>query len=281
MVVDTLLRPDEMHDPANTSVEAARMLLAVDKYKLPFVLKLPQSSGKGTFIISSNADRVQLTEMLRPQLQQMLEQVTDANQQLYPCSLVLQDYIAGKVMALSLFITRKGRAIFVGCCKQKFNDDGQWAGGSISYAKQAELRRVYSGSMEQAAMFLHQKGYYGPAGIDILTSTSGEQYIIDLNVRITGTFNLGLVAGHFTKRGLDRAMVEAAYFSCSRVKFEEVFAREIRDGRIIITAWTYDESLLLSFGVFIIGGSTSGEMKWQLRQVQNYAVLGLDAIVEC
>ncbi|OWT43392.1 solid-state culture specific protein [Pochonia chlamydosporia 170] len=162
---------------------------------------------------------------------------------------------------------RKGRAIFVGCCKQKFNDEGQWAGGSISYAKQAEMRKLYSGSMEKAALFLHRKGYYGPAGIDILTSPSGEQYIIDLNVQITGTFNLGLVAGHFTKRGMNRAMVEAAYFSCSRVKFKEIFAREMREGRIIITAWTYNERLELSFGVFIIGGSTSGEIKWQLMQV--------------
>ncbi|KAI5460482.1 hypothetical protein BGZ63DRAFT_414690 [Mariannaea sp. PMI_226] len=280
-VVDTVLQPDEMKDRTKTSIEAARMLLEVEKFKLPFVLKFPQSSGKGTFIISSEVERFQLTEMLRPQLQQMLEQVTEVNHQLHPCSLVLQDYIAGKVVALSLFITRKGRPIFVGCCKQKFNDDGQWTGGSISYAKQDRLHRLYAGSMDKTALFLHQKGYYGPAGIDILTNASGEQYIIDLNVRITGTFNLGLVAGHFTKRGLGRAMVEAAYFSCSRVTFEEAFAREIQDGRIIITAWTYDESLLLSFGVFIIGGSTSVEIKWQLMQVKNYAVLGLGAIVGC
>ncbi|QPH09537.1 hypothetical protein C2857_000369 [Epichloe festucae Fl1] len=283
-VVDTLLRPGDggdMRDPAKTTAEATRMLRAVDTYKLPFVVKLPQSAGKGTFVVTSDADRVRLTEMLRPQLQEMLEQVTEANHRLHPCSLVLQDYIAGKVVALSLFVTRKGRPIFVGCCKQKFNDDGRWAGGSISYSNQAELRQLYAESMGKAALFLHQKGYYGPAGIDILTNAAGEQYIIDLNVRITGTFILGLVTGHFTKRGLDRAMVEAAYFSCSRTAFEEAFARAIQDGRIIITAWTYDESVSLSFGVFIIGGSTAGEIKWQFMQVQNHAVLGLDTFVEC
>lgn len=284
-VVDTLLRPGDdgemMRDPAETSAEVTRMLRAVDAYKLPFVVKLPQSSGRGTFIVTSEADRARVTEILRPQLQEMLEQVTEANYRLHPCSLVLQDYLAGKVVGLSLFVTRKGRPIFVGCCKQKLNEDGRWTGGSILYANQAELRQLYAGSMEKAALFLHQKGYYGPAGIDVLTNAAGEQYIIDLNVRITGSFSLGLLAGHFTKRGLDRAMVEAAYFPCSRPAFEEAFAREIQDGRIIITAWTYDESVSLSLGVFIIGGSTAGEIKWQFMQVQSHAVLGLDRFVEC
>lgn len=282
LVVDTVLGPDEMQDSVKTAAEAARMVRAVETYALPFVVKLPQSSGKGTFILTREDERAELVQNLRPQLQLMLEQVTAANHGLHPCSLVLQDYVAGKVVALSLFITRKGKAVFVGCCKQKFNDKGQWTGGGVSYAKQDRFRARYAASMDKAAAFLHSKGYYGPAGIDILTATADRtQYIIDLNVRITGTFNLGLVAGHFTKRGMGRAIIEASYFSCSRVAFEQLFSSEIKEGRIIITGWTYEESLDLSFGVFIIGGKSSGEIKWQLMQVLSHAVQGLDAVVEC
>lgn len=280
-VVDTVIPPNTWRDPVKISAEAARMARSLDSYKMPFVVKLPQSAGKGTFILSTEMQRTQLKEMLQLQLEAMLAQLTDANYDMHPCSLVLQDYISGKVVALSLFVTRAGRPVFVGCCKQKFNDEGHWVGGSISYRNQNKLRERYAECMAQAAEFLHQKGYYGPAGIDILTSTSGKQYIIDLNVRITGTFNLGLVTGHFTKRGLGKAMLKAAYFSCSRAEFEQHFAAELHEGRIIITAWTYDESIALSYGVFMIGGSNSPEIKRQLMEVLRHAVLGLDGVIEC
>lgn len=280
-VIDTIIPPNTWQHPAKIAAEAARMAQTLDSHKLPFVVKLPQSAGKGTFILSTETQRVQLQEALRPQLEAMLAQLTDANYGMHPCSLVLQDYVGGKVVALSLFITRAGRPVFVGCCKQKFNDEGHWVGGSIAYTSQGRLRARYAERMEQVAAFLHQKGYYGPAGIDILTSTSGKQYIIDLNVRITGTFNLGLVAGHFAQRGLGKAMLKAAYFSCSRAEFERHFAGELHEGRIIITAWTYDESIALSYGVFIIGGSNSAEINRQLMQVLSHAVLGLDGVIEC
>lgn len=280
-VIDTILQPSRVHDSATTTAEAARMAQTLDTYKMPFLVKLPQSSGKGTFILSTETQRTELKEMLQLQLEHMLGQLTDVNYDMHPCSLVLQDYIAGKVVALSLFITRAGRPIFVGCCRQKFNSDGHWVGGSISYKKQEKFRACYADCMEQTAKFLHGKGYYGPCGIDILTSLSGKQYIIDLNVRITGTYNLGLLTTHFTQRGLHKSMLKAAYFSCSRAEFEQHFASEIQQGRIVITAWTYDASIALSYGVFIIGGANGAEINRQLMGVLSHAVLGLDGILEC
>ncbi|THV52682.1 hypothetical protein BGAL_0072g00180 [Botrytis galanthina] len=280
-VIDTILLPHRLQDSATKSTEATRMASTLDSYKMPFVVKLPQSAGKGTFILWTEAQLSQLKKTLQLQLEHMLEQLTDANYDMHPCSLVLQDYISGKVVALSLFITRSGRPIFVGCCKQKFNDDGHWIGGSISYRHQNKFRERYADCMNQTAKFLHKKGYYGPCGIDILTSTSGKQYIIDLNARITGTFNLGLVTGHFAQRGLGKAMLNAAYFSCSRAEFEQHFAAELQEGRIIITAWTYDASIALSYGVFIIGGTDGPEIKQKLMQVLSHAVLDMDGVIEC
>lgn len=280
-VVDTLLRPEDRKDAAKTQAEARRMLQAVETHQVPFVVKLPQSSGRGTFVVTREEERAELTELLRPQLQHMLELVSEANHMLNPCSMVLQDYIDSEVMTLSFFITRTGRAIFIGCCQKKHNDDGQWTGGSISYARQDEHRQLCQGIMERAAQYLYGRGYHGPAGVDVVTGESRKQHIIGLHARITETFGLGLLAGHFTKRGLNTAIVEAAYFACPRVLFEEAFASEIQEGRIVITAWTYDDSLELGFGAIVVGGANAGETRWQLMQVMNHAVLGLDDIVDC
>ncbi|KAF3481270.1 solid-state culture specific protein [Arthroderma uncinatum] len=271
-VIDPLLRPDEVYDQAKLSAEVARMILPLEKYQIPFVVKLPQSAGKGTYIVLCEADRLRVKEMLQLWLQGMLVQIKPINYHLNPCSLVLQKFITGKVVALSLFVTPKGRAVFIGCCKQRFNKYGHWIGGSISYEDQDAMHKMYAGCMEKVGLFLQQKGYHGPAGIDILTTRSGEQYVIDLNVRLTGSYNLGLLTGHFTKRGLGCATLEKGNFSCSRAQFEETFSREMDEGRIIITAWTHDESTSLSYGVFIIGGIDRMEIRRLIGRVQAFTV---------
>ncbi|KAK2868023.1 hypothetical protein FQN49_003235 [Arthroderma sp. PD_2] len=271
-IIDTLLGPDDVHDVAKVSSEVARMISPLDTYQIPFVVKLPQTSGTGTFVVLCEAHRLKVKQMLQPWMEGMLPRINQINRQLHPCSLVLQKFITGKLVALSMFVTRKGRAIFICCCKQRFNKQGHWTGASISYADQDGMHKTYRGCIEKAALFLHQKGYYGPTGIDIIMDGSGEQYIIDLNVRLTGSYNLGLLAGHFTKRGLNSATLEKANFSCTRAEFEETFRREMSEGRIIITAWTHEESTSTSYGVVIIGGVDRMEVKRLVERVQVHTI---------
>lgn len=74
-----------------------------------------------------------------------------------------------------------------------------------------------------------------------------------------GTFSLRLFAGHFMRNRLGQPLVKAACFSCSLAAIKQTLAQEMHEGRIVITEWTYDESLTLSFGVFIIGGRNANE----------------------
>lgn len=267
-IIDTCLTDSE--DPILLKQDIARMVDSIDEHRLPFMVKLPQSiSGMGNFAISTEAERVRVKTLFTAQLGAMLRQLNRFNHHLYPCSMVLQDFITGPVVALSLFVTKRGQARFIACCEQLFDEQGHWIGGSISYQQQAGLRETFAAITEKVATFLHSKGYYGPAGVDIVTDhRSGEQLIIDLNVRVTGTFHLGPLMGHFTRHGLFEAAMIMGDFPCSRDAFEKMFAQEVRNGSLIVSGWVHSELSSLSHAAITIGGRNSYELKECLDRIR-------------
>ncbi|KAJ6020270.1 solid-state culture specific protein [Penicillium canescens] len=104
----------------------------------------------------------------------MLARINQESYSHNPCSLVLQRYIAWKVVAILLFVTTQARPGFIACCKQTMSTKGDWIGASISYRDQADLKQEYVGIIDKAAGLLHQEGYHGPAGIDVITDRLGD-----------------------------------------------------------------------------------------------------------
>jgi hypothetical protein len=272
-VIDTILSPSDVHDPALRRSEVARMTYQIEKQPLPFFVKLPQTvSGVGVFEVFTDTDRTRVKAILDRHLGDMLRRINDLNYDIHPCSLVLQEHIRGTVMALSMFVTKKGRPIFIACCKQRFDEDHHWIGGTISYKQQRHLEKLYANTVYKVAEFLHRKGYYGPAGIDIITDQGGNNYVVDLNVRITGTYHLGLLGGHFVQRGLFEVTMVTRYFDCFRTTFEETFAKEIQNGSLIISGWVHDELTGHSCAAINVGGRDSLRMEQTLDKVKAFAL---------
>ncbi|KJZ74544.1 hypothetical protein HIM_06140 [Hirsutella minnesotensis 3608] len=105
-----------------------------------------------------------------------------------------------------------------------------------------------------------------------MTDDSGAQYIIDMNPRVTGSYHLGQLAGHFLQRGLLMAAAVKKHFLCSRADFEDNFVREIQQGRLIVTGWVRHESLPLSHGGVTVGGRDATDVESLLAKVQAYAI---------
>jgi hypothetical protein len=267
-VIDTCLV--DLGDPILLKQEVARIVDSISQRQLPFMVKLPQSvSGMGTYAITTEAERDRVKNVLTARLGAMLLQLNRSNHHLYPCSLVLQDFITGPVVALSLFVTKKGQARFIACCAQIFDEQEHWIGGSISYRQQTGLCESFAAIMEEVAAFLYSKGYHGPAGVDIVTDErSGEQLIVDLNVRVTGTFHLGPLMGHFTQRGLFEAAMTMVDFWYSRDEFEKRFADEIREGSLIVTGWVHSESSRTSHAAITIGARDSHDLQEFLERIR-------------
>jgi hypothetical protein len=267
-VIDTMLVNYE--DPRLLAIETARMMGPIEQHQIPFMVKLPQSiSGMGTFAVTSETDRTRIKAMLTTQLGAMLRQLNQTNRHLHPCSLVLQDFVDGPVVALSLFVTKTGHPIFIACCEQLFNDRSHWIGGRISYRQQAGFRKTFCALMGKVATFLHCKGYHGPAGVDIvIDQRSGEQLVIDLNVRVTGTFHLGPLMGHFSRRGLFEAAMTSGHLFCTRDEFEEMFSEEIRQGSLIVSGWVHNESRLKSHAAITVGARDYDSLQEYLERVR-------------
>ncbi|GAB1207945.1 hypothetical protein APSETT445_006682 [Aspergillus pseudonomiae] len=266
MVVDSRWTPDLSLNGACLQTEIQRMLKYIDMYPAPYMVKLPQTvSGKGAFKVSSEGDRRALRTRLHLWLRHALKKVNASNQHLHHSSLVFQEFIQGSTMSLSLFVTKSGRPVFVTCSDQIFDKTGEWVGGTVSYDRQALLEKEYSIISKKVAQFLHGRGYYGPAGADVLTDECGRQYIVDLNVRPTGTYHFGPLKGHFTKRGLWEAMTLKIYLECSQAEFEDGFKEELRNGNIIIMGWAESESKNRSYSIFTLGAKDTSSLE-QLAQ---------------
>lgn len=274
-IIDPAWSPDVfLKDGVSLDAEIERILTLIDSHRLPFVLKMSQTfAGLGVLKLCKEEDRSAARTRLRSWLQLVLRWITPSNQHLQPCSLILQEFIQGSAVSLSLFVTRKGRAFFVACCDQLFDADGQWAGGKISYKKQPALEKEYSEISANIARFLHEKGYHGPAGADVMTDEFGNQYVVDLNVRLTGTHNLGPLRGHFTQRGLWEAMAMKCNFRRSQEAFERDFDTELRNGSMIIMGWVRNETKDHGCVGFTLGGEDPSSLQELSQKIRNYAAL--------
>ncbi|KAE8336536.1 hypothetical protein BDV24DRAFT_155047 [Aspergillus arachidicola] len=165
-----------------------------------------------TFILRTESNRQEAITVLRDKLRGMIQDMSLANQHLFP--------------------------FFIGCCKQLFDDSSLWTGGCISYPEQPQIQEEYAEIMHGLARFLHSKGYYGPAGADIMIGPNGRLLVIDMNIRVTGTLHLGCLRSHFLQRGLSEAtLLYPLYVGCSRDDFRQYFRSELKEGSMIISSW--------------------------------------------
>jgi len=214
--------------------EITRMLAPLVERPLPFVVKLPHGyGGHAVFVVKDPAQRQHCLDTLREQLPDF-----------FPTCLLVQDLLPGKSIAVSFFVTKAGRAVFVSASEEVHNDAGSWTGGLMDYAAQEALSAQYSDIINTVAEYVYKKGFHGPMGVDVMTDEQGETYVIDLNVRHTGSYTLGLMRKHF----LENCRLPFGGLLCpiplmgDRDQFERRFADEIDSGRLVITAWCHGKA---------------------------------------
>ncbi|KAJ5604115.1 solid-state culture-specific protein-like protein [Penicillium hordei] len=241
-VIDTLHSPRRPWTAMEIRQEATRMTRSIREHPLPYVLKVPRvtSTGQGTFVVRTEADRTAVNTIFVDEVKSMLLALNPTNESLRPCNLILQEMVSGETVGLTFFVTKSGQVIFNSCTQQEVDETFCWSGGLISYHDQPRLERQYRNTMDAVGHFLHRSGYFGPAGVDVMTDESGTQLVVDLNVRITGTYHLGPLRGHFTRRGFFEAAALATHrLKCTRPAFERHFATDLRRGCVLVTAWVH------------------------------------------
>ena len=254
--------------------EIDSMLQPLDHRALPFVVKTSVGhAGRGTFCIHTERDRQAAKQQLRDYLRKMLPQITLHNNHLYPASLVIQDLIPGKSCGISLFVTKRGAMTLIGVAAEEPDSAGNYRASVTSYRDPVETQmQPYMDTAEKLATRLHRAGYYGPVGADVMTGSSGERYIVDVNPRVTATYHLGFLRGHFTRRGLYEAAVLAPLFvRSSRDAFERHFGGELRAGRLIITGWSHGNHGETGIAGVTFGGEDIQALNDLIDRVEVYA----------
>lgn len=241
-VVDSTLVPGEVVSEESLREEVACMLSPIEARALPFVVKMPHGLGSyAVFMVRNEERRAMCLQVLGDELPSMLQAWTLTGDSKTPPSLLLQDLISGPSLGVSIFVTQKGRPVFISCVDQLLGDDDCWAGGLVDYTQQEALGERYRNIIDQVAAYVYERGYWGPMGVDVMTDETGRQLIIDMNIRHTGDLTLGLMKIHFwEKNGLPLAWLDPCVFvRGDRNQFEEAFRDDLESGALVITGWSH------------------------------------------
>lgn len=263
----------------------------------PFVFKTQQTfGGAGTWVVSTEEKKKGLVKELTDDetgvLRKLLSQVTSKNQQMKPGAVVLSEMVRDPVgdYGVTFLVGKGGEAKFLAASEQIINEDNAWIGSTINYARQEKLQKKFEGIMRQTAEWVGKHGYIGPVGIDILetkdipeetklkkngvSSADGDKtahYIVDLNVRTSGSLALPLLKGHFTSRGMACASSFSATVKGSRREFMETWREEFESGRMLIMAWYEDnaDQEVKSIGDVVVGGKDEKDLQDFMKRVRD------------
>jgi hypothetical protein len=270
-VIDTDLNADQVQEPQLRAAEVSRMLSIIEQKPLPFVVKLPQAlSGQGTFLVHSESGRSETLAVLRPEVDNMLRQLNHSNSHLHPTSLIVQEMLGGSAMAISLFLPKIGDPILTSCCEQFIDVHGHWDGGHIDYSQQSRLKAEYMPIAKAIGAYMHQLGYHGPLGADIMTGPDREHLVIDLNTRVTGSHPLGFMKGYLSvARGFNNAAIFFPLFlNVGLNEFKSKFGTELEEGRIVIAGWCHERGCQSSVTTIIMAGEDQKRLETLAERVK-------------
>lgn len=242
---------------AGAEAEIERVIGKLRKQQPPYVLKLTQSlSSVGTIIVKDEEEKQEAIKKIEEYLAEYLPRITKQNAHLYTTALVLSELIPGETMALNFFVKRDGSVVFLGACHQLATGNEGRQATAITYADQPKLEKKYQKVLDKIGKVLHEDGYYGAAGADVMEDEDGNMYTIDLNVRTPLSLVLHLLSEHFNdKRGLEVALVyECVQLKISRDELEKKFAKEFQEARIVLLGSTQlGEKEVYGYGMILAG----------------------------
>ena len=146
-----------------------------DEPRVPCIIKLSHGyAGLGNFFVRDQADLDKAqTEIDKhwPDAPVVINQLlTD----------IIGDY------GVQFYLNKQGEMTWLGFTQQVFNETGRWTGGIFNADIQDEFYDEFLKTAKPVAEYLHEHGYFGVVGIDILQDKDDNFFLVDLNPRLTG-----------------------------------------------------------------------------------------------
>lgn len=112
---------------------------------------------------------------------------------------------------VQFYLRKNGNAVWLGFTQQRFDEAGKWSGGCFSADQQERYFDDLAKMIQPAAEYLHAKGYFGVVGIDVVTNGDGEQFLVDVNPRLTGITPFLMASRMFAEKGLSEGVYFASF----------------------------------------------------------------------
>lgn len=167
--------------------------------QFPCIIKLSHGyAGLGNFLVENAIDQKAAETQINVQWP---DAPTVINQRLTD---IIGDF------GVQFYLNKQGEMVWLGFTQQVFSEVGRWTGGVFNAEIQDVLHDDFFEIAEPVAQYLHQKGYFGVVGIDILQNKKGEFFLVDLNPRLTGITPFLMASRLFIADGYDHGIYAAS-----------------------------------------------------------------------
>lgn len=208
---------------------ACPQALVLDSVTPPCIVKLSHGyAGLGNYFIHKSADEAEMREQL---------------QQHWPDAALVVNSIIEDIcgdFGVQFYLHKDGTMVWLGVTQQHFDSAMKWSGGAFSSDLQDSLFDAAGDIVEAAGEYLHNAGYVGLVGIDILRDASDRHFLVDVNPRLTGISPFLMTSRIFSRHGFS----EGVYRASVRVKgsLEQLIeTAEAADNARVVVVSAYEE----------------------------------------
>lgn len=222
---------------------------------LPFVVKLCRAGcGFGTFIVKSESQRDKVVASLatfkaRGTTKVLLSEYID----------LVYDLAVHFVVGAPGTLHDRNNPLIIGVTVQTLNSGGKWVGGHIDYSMQPALCQHVGDIVRDTTRKLPRQ-FMGWAGVDIVEDKQGEQWVVDLNARFTGSMPICLMSQHFWRdRQLPLAQFATMEYSGTASCIYSRLQPLMETGQVVVTA-TAEIEEGLNMADIVWGGMDSADL---------------------
>lgn len=171
-----------------------------DNYTLPCMIKAAQGKAKrGTFLVRNEEEARKAFDELNKHFCDAEPVITEVIENISKCLIV------------QLYLFQDGRIHWLGVkCKTNMpfakQPEGHVPTPDVNWDEQTELKELLRDVVAPVTQYLHQNGYFGFTGVEILVNGKGS-YVIDVNLKISSSTNLLLIAPHMAALGFPISFV--------------------------------------------------------------------------
>ena len=165
----------------------------------PCIVKLSHGyAGLGNFLIENASDEANMRKQIAEH---------------WPNAVLVNNSIIENItgdFGVQFYLRRDGTLVWIGLTEQHFDDKKKWCGGTYSADLQTKLVEDFSPIILPTGKHLHECGYFGLVGIDILRDASGQSFLVDVNPRLTGISPFLMASRIFNREGLSEGVYHAS-----------------------------------------------------------------------